>query len=741
MGSKVWTAYCRDWAERLNCSKLVSVVVPVYNAEQYVNEALLSLVAQTYSNLEIIAVDDGSTDGSAALVSAIGDPRIKLIRLSRNHGQSVAQNVGIEHAEGEFVAILGADDVAHIDRIHAQVAYLEANPSVGVVGTSYHLCDQDGVVIGTFRVPVDPVSILWRLMLHNPIGAPTVMIRRDALRRAGVFDPDLRFAEDLELWGRLAAVTRIGGLDLALTKYRVHSRSLSRMSPSYAVSAAVASAHQQNIKGLIGLMLPKDVLIVLSGGEPKYRPDLREVYAAVQQLAVVFMAKHARSQQERRRVFEEVTVTLQRLARLADEKRLCAIATAAHIAWATQPMLLASGAALRLSVKTLPPRSLRSIAASRNRSESANSLDRVASPGVSVAQVGPYPPPFGGVSVHIKRLHERLSEAGVRSAVYSGAGRRQGNPPGVHSSRRPWAKERVLLQTIARTKEDVVHCHEGWQWCPALLVALARGQKIVMTFHNQELVTSFLACSLHVRAAAWILCRSRRVRWIAVSDSVKDGLLQLGVPAERVLVLPAFLRPAMPTVGPRGLAREVTEFAAKHKPLLVTYGWKYWMEDALGDVYGFDLCVRSLASLRKRFPHAGLIMSIPGGGDEPDLAAFERDLEQLAVRHHVLVLKDALEDSMQLWARADVFLRASRTDGDAVSVREALSLGVPVVASSAAVRPRGVRIFLSGDAASLESAIREVLASGAAGPAASPGSEPSDGFNALLGVYRDLGGG
>ena len=92
------------------------------------------------------------------------------------------------------------------------------------MGTSYARCDESGVIFDTIRAPEHPVVVLWRLLLSNPIGAPTVMMRREITARAGYFDPAFVFAEDLEYWGRIALVAGIGQIDVPLTAYRTHKR-------------------------------------------------------------------------------------------------------------------------------------------------------------------------------------------------------------------------------------------------------------------------------------------------------------------------------------------------------------------------------------------------------------------------------------------------------------------------------------------------------------------------------------
>lgn len=243
--------------------KLVSVVIPAYNAQATLAETLRSVQTQTYRNLEIVVVDDGSTDGTWALIQKFGDA-VRGIR-QRNSGIAVTRNTGLAAARGEFVALLDADDLCEPERIAVQVQYLQQHPDVllcssdfsgfdahGLLGASY--CGQyyarcnaahggpgarypeHGVLDITTclpsgskptSVPVYQGQVYAQLALGNFVHPPTVMFRREAMGRAGMFDPGIKIVCEWEWFVRVARVGAIGFIDRPLLRYRRSSTQIS----------------------------------------------------------------------------------------------------------------------------------------------------------------------------------------------------------------------------------------------------------------------------------------------------------------------------------------------------------------------------------------------------------------------------------------------------------------------------------------------------------------------------------
>ncbi|MCT7995077.1 glycosyltransferase family 2 protein [Laspinema olomoucense] len=216
--------------------KLVSVVVPVYNVEAYIAETIQSILNQTYSNFEILIVNDGSSDRSVEIIQTFDDPRITVMH-QENQGVSAARNRGISQAKGEYIGLIDGDDIWTPEKLEKHVEHLERSPQIGLSFCRSAFIDLKGNPLGIYQMPrlnnIEPHHILCR----NPIGNGSVpVIRRAALeaikhpssRNNGAsmayFDESLHNLEDVECWLRIALQSewQVEGIPEALTLYRVN---------------------------------------------------------------------------------------------------------------------------------------------------------------------------------------------------------------------------------------------------------------------------------------------------------------------------------------------------------------------------------------------------------------------------------------------------------------------------------------------------------------------------------------
>ena len=210
----------------------VSVLMPVYNAQRYLTAAMASVLDQTFRDFELIVVDDGSTDSSPAILGryAAADARVRLVSRP-NTGYVPALNEALALARAPLVARMDADDVSLPTRFEKQVAYLAANPDCVLLGTHVVQMDADGDVIGPMSdvafghdmIDADLLGRGW------PIVHPTVMMRPEAVRQVGGYDPSLCPNEDHDLFLRLAEVGRVENLPEVLLHYRRHAASESTL--------------------------------------------------------------------------------------------------------------------------------------------------------------------------------------------------------------------------------------------------------------------------------------------------------------------------------------------------------------------------------------------------------------------------------------------------------------------------------------------------------------------------------
>lgn len=207
----------------------VSLILSVYNNQRWVESAARSVLAQTFRDLELICVDDGSTDGSPAILKRLArdDDRVRII-TQPNGGVARAGNAGLFAARGDLIARLDSDDLALPDRIARQVAFMDAHPRVALLGTDYALIDDGNRFLTIHHQPQDDATLQdWLLSGLIPIAHTSCMFRREAAIAVGGYDGDFESAEDLDLYLRLGEAGEIACLPEVLTHYRQHANSIS----------------------------------------------------------------------------------------------------------------------------------------------------------------------------------------------------------------------------------------------------------------------------------------------------------------------------------------------------------------------------------------------------------------------------------------------------------------------------------------------------------------------------------
>ena len=230
-------------------SPKVSVIMPVYNGEAYLIDAATSVLQQSFSDLELIIIDDGSTDQTSSILQNIAaDQRVKVITNEENSGLTYTRNRGICNATGEYIAMLDSDDVALSHRLEKQVAFLDANPEFAMVGSSIDLISSDDRYIRTQHYPMPSACIPSLLLFQNNFAQSTVMIRKSSLP-SECYRQEYPPAEDYDLWVRLAANHKLANINAPLVKYRIHSSSTSALKAAKQLESIekIVSAQLQNI--------------------------------------------------------------------------------------------------------------------------------------------------------------------------------------------------------------------------------------------------------------------------------------------------------------------------------------------------------------------------------------------------------------------------------------------------------------------------------------------------------------
>lgn len=198
----------------------ISVILSVKDGEAHLGPAVASVLQQAFTDFEFIVVDDGSTDRTPNILALFHDPR--LVVVSQPHaGLTVSLNRAIERSKGKLIARMDADDVSYPERFERQVAYLDAHPEVGLLGTGAEEITPDSRVVGTIVPPAADAEIRRALIRRNPFVHSSIMARREVIERAGGYDERLPVAQDYDLWMRVAALTRMANLPEPLVRRRL----------------------------------------------------------------------------------------------------------------------------------------------------------------------------------------------------------------------------------------------------------------------------------------------------------------------------------------------------------------------------------------------------------------------------------------------------------------------------------------------------------------------------------------
>jgi glycosyltransferase involved in cell wall biosynthesis len=212
----------------------MSVIMAVRNGEPFLGHAIDGILRQTYPDFEFVIVDDGSTDASANIVRSFSDSRIVFVQNDRNLGLTKSLNRGLALARSAVVARQDADDISLPHRLARQKQYLEAHPDVSLVGSGYETIDGSGRSSPAAALPQASDEIRWALLFYCPLVHGAVTARKTALESVGGYNEGYHYAQDYELWTRMAPAHCMVNLDEVLVKYRLSASSMTATHPAAA---------------------------------------------------------------------------------------------------------------------------------------------------------------------------------------------------------------------------------------------------------------------------------------------------------------------------------------------------------------------------------------------------------------------------------------------------------------------------------------------------------------------------
>jgi glycosyltransferase involved in cell wall biosynthesis len=239
-------------------SPKVTVLLPVYNGERYLHEAIESVLDQSFADFELLIVNDGSTDHSVEIIQSYSDPRIRLLHNEKNLGLIATLNKGLDLTRGEYIARMDCDDVSLPSRLEKQVNFMDSKPDVGVCGTWLELIGEGSGQI--WASPGDFETIRCTMIFECPIYHPTVIIRQSILKGHNLHYGNFPHAEDYELWVRLSGHVQIANLQEVLLLHRNHSEQIGKLQRTAQNKSSAAIRFRQIAE--LGISPSKDELLL-----------------------------------------------------------------------------------------------------------------------------------------------------------------------------------------------------------------------------------------------------------------------------------------------------------------------------------------------------------------------------------------------------------------------------------------------------------------------------------------------
>jgi glycosyltransferase involved in cell wall biosynthesis len=316
---------------------------------------------------------------------------------------------------------------------------------------------------------------------------------------------------------------------------------------------------------------------------------------------------------------------------------------------------------------------------------------------LKIGLIGSCTPPFTGVTVHVQRLMEKLDEFNIDWVLYDILGvQRENKENRVICIRYPklW-----MIKYFLSTKNEIIHNHTE-DWRGQVIVGLMGflGQKTIATLHSEALINSWRDYNLIKRKVIQIALKSTTAL-IVVNSNIKEFCLSIGVDHEKIFLIPAFIPPKSGKEEINEFPKDIWHFLDNHYPVLSGNAFKITFFKG-EDVYGIDLCIELCYRLKQNWNNVGFIFFLPeflwGKEERQHFSHFQQRIQELNLQNNFLFVTQSYPFHPIL-LKSSVFVRPTNTDGDAISIREALYFRIPSVASNVVTRPEGTIIFKNRD--------------------------------------------
>ncbi len=672
----------------------VSVLLPIYNAEPYLAQAIESVLAQTYTDFELLLINDGSTDQSRQIAAQYTDARIRLLDNPHNMGLIATLNRGLAAARGTFIARQDADDIWEPQLLEYALDYLYTHPHVALVGARARLIDAQGQPITNSFMPyiaLDDCAARWYLLFENPFVHGNVVYRRDLVWDTfGGYDPSYPHIEDYALWSRIAQHAAVTVLDHELSSFRKARGSVTARTAS-TEDAAARQIMMHNLQHILQLAtFPEAWLDLLMDFRTARRTNQLERVRAFGLLVETLLARFTQIYPQAQQHPQIRHYTANLLARAAYHG---AVADRHAAGWAYRRAMQYDPTV----VQRIP---LWKFAARWLGGEQVRHAFKT-------AQAWLYPPAVRPLAFYIPSLDQRYGGAERSMVTMANALAQQGMPvdlvlirPAAHfradidpavrvvdlggtrrgllALPRVWfylrtAQPRICIGTLPPDNLTVL-----WAAWLARLVGAQR-VRVVMQHHNTVAYGTCLARSLTRQILPLLMrwCYPFADAIIAVSYGLQDEIRRsLGQPLPQVRVIyNPTVRPELATYAAAAL--DEVWLNDKTVPVLLGVGRLTAQKD-------FPNLLRAVALVRQQQPVRLIIL---GEGDERP--ALEALIGQLGLQDAVK-LAGYTSNPYAYMARADLFVLSSESEGLPGVLIEAMACGTPVVATDCEAGPREV---------------------------------------------------
>jgi glycosyltransferase involved in cell wall biosynthesis len=253
----------------------VTVLMPVYNGEIYLKDAINSILSQSYTDFELLIIDDGSTDKSVEIIKSYKDSRIVLFLNNKNCGLAHSLNFGINNSKGKYIARMDCDDISIPTRLEKQVRFMDNNPEFGICGTWIKTIGEISNYTNKYLENSDEIKA--NLLFNTSFAHPSVMIRKSVLTENNLkYNEDHKFYyEDYGLWVELSRVTKMTNIPEVLLRYRVYKKSFSR---AYTAENVLGAKHLRNAQLKVLGLYPSSEEIILHNSLRYLDSNINDVY-------------------------------------------------------------------------------------------------------------------------------------------------------------------------------------------------------------------------------------------------------------------------------------------------------------------------------------------------------------------------------------------------------------------------------------------------------------------------------